>query len=303
MQPVLVVGSVAFDSIETPFGIAGRVVGGAATYFAVAAAHFTDVRMVAVVGEDFTDEQMGIFRGRRIDLTGLQQVPGETFRWKGKYSEDLNDRESIYTFLNVFEEFQPNLPPVYRTSPFVFLGNIHPRLQLEVLDQVESPEFVVADTMNYWIEKTPEELRQVLARVDALVINDAEARQLSKESNLVKAVQKLQAMGPRLLIIKRGEHGVLMFGPDGFFAVPGLPLNNVRDPTGAGDTFGGGLLGYLAECSVVNHDTLTRAVIAGSTMASFSVEAFGLERLLCVTSDEIQQRFLEFRRLTSFNEL
>lgn len=303
MQPVLVVGSVAFDSIETPFGIAGRVVGGAATYFAVAAAHFTDVRMVAVVGEDFTDEQMGIFRGRRIDLTGLQQVPGETFRWKGKYSEDLNDRESIYTFLNVFEEFQPNLPPVYRTSPFVFLGNIHPRLQLEVLDQVESPEFVVADTMNYWIEKTPEELRQVLTRVDALVINDAEARQLSKESNLVKAVQKLQAMGPRLLIIKRGEHGVLMFGPDGFFAVPGLPLNNVRDPTGAGDTFGGGLLGYLAECSVVNHDTLTRAVIAGSTMASFSVEAFGLERLLCVTSDEIQHRFVEFRRLTSFNEL
>ena len=258
---------------------------------------------MAVVGEDFTDEQMGIFRGRRIDLTGLQQVPGETFRWKGKYSEDLNDRESIYTFLNVFEEFQPNLPPVYRTSPFVFLGNIHPRLQLEVLDQVESPEFVVADTMNYWIEKTPEELRQVLARVDALVINDAEARQLSKESNLVKAVQKLQAMGPRLLIIKRGEHGVLMFGPDGFFAVPGLPLNNVRDPTGAGDTFGGGLLGYLAECSVVNHDTLTRAVVAGSTMASFSVEAFGLERLLCVTSDEIQQRFVEFRRLTSFNEL
>ncbi|SVA23686.1 uncharacterized protein METZ01_LOCUS76540, partial [marine metagenome] len=283
MQPVLVVGSVAFDSIETPFGVAGRVVGGAATYFAVAAAHFTDVRMVAVVGEDFTDEQMGIFRGRRIDLTGLQQVPGETFRWKGKYSEDLNDRESIYTFLNVFEEFQPNLPPVYRTSPFVFLGNIHPRLQLEVLDQVESPEFVVADTMNYWIEKTPEDLRQVLTRVDALVINDAEARQLSKESNLVKAVQKLQTMGPRLLIIKRGEHGVLMFGPDGFFAVPGLPLNNVRDPTGAGDTFGGGLLGYLAECSVVNHDTLTRAVIAGSTMASFSVEAFGLERLLCVT--------------------
>ena len=212
-------------------------------------------------------------------------------------------KRQIYTFLNVFEEFQPNLPPVYRTSPFVFLGNIHPRLQLEVLDQVESPEFVVADTMNYWIEKTPEELRQVLTRVDALVINDAEARQLSKESNLVKAVQKLQAMGPRLLIIKRGEHGVLMFGPDGFFAVPGLPLNNVRDPTGAGDTFGGGLLGYLAECSVVNHDTLTRAVIAGSTMASFSVEAFGLERLLCVTSDEIQQRFLEFRRLTSFNEL
>ncbi|MBE55341.1 MAG: sugar kinase [Acidobacteria bacterium] len=303
MQPVLVVGSVAFDSIETPFGVAGRVVGGAATYFAVAAAHFTDVRMVAVVGEDFTDEQMGIFRGRRIDLTGLQQVPGETFRWKGKYSEDLNDRESIYTFLNVFEEFQPILPPVYRASPFVFLGNIHPRLQLEVLDQVESPEFVVADTMNYWIEKTPEELHQVLTRVDALVINDAEARQLSKESNLVKAVQKLQAMGPRLLIIKRGEHGVLMFGPDGFFAVPGLPLNTVRDPTGAGDTFGGGLLGYLAGCSVVNHDTLTRAVIAGSTMASFSVEAFGLERLLCVTSDEIQQRFLEFRRLTSFNEL
>ncbi|MEE3138399.1 MAG: PfkB family carbohydrate kinase [Acidobacteriota bacterium] len=303
MQPVLVVGSVAFDSIETPFGVAGRVVGGAATYFAIAAAHFTDVRMVAVVGEDFGEEQMRIFRGRRIDLTGLQQVPGETFRWKGKYSEDLNDRETIYTFLNVFEEFRPTIPPAYRTSPFVFLGNIHPGLQLEVLEQVESPEFVVADTMNYWIEKTPEELRHVLSRIDALVINDAEARQLSKESNLVKAVQTLRAMGPKLLIIKRGEHGVLMFSQDGFFSAPGLPLNNVRDPTGAGDTFGGGLLGYLAECPIVNHDTLTRAVIAGSTMASFSVEAFGLERLLCVTPDEIQQRFLGFKRLTSFNEL
>lgn len=303
MHPILVVGSVAFDSIETPFGSASRVVGGAATYFGIAAAHFTDVRLVAVVGDDFDDERMQIFDGRRIDLTGLQRVAGDTFRWKGKYSYDLNDRETIYTFLNVFEEFRPTIPPDYRSSPFVFLGNIHPALQLDVLDQVESPRLVAADTMNYWIERAPDELRQVLTRIDALVINDAEARQLSGEANLVKAARAIQAMGPKLLIIKRGEHGVLMTRRDGFFAAPGLPLENVFDPTGAGDTFGGGFLGYLAGCAEVGDDTLARAVIAGSTMASFSVEAFGLDRLLAVTPEDVQQRFLEFKRLTHFEAL
>ena len=303
MQPVLVVGSVALDSIETPFGSVSRVVGGAATYFAIAAAHFTNVRVVAVVGDDFDDERMKIFQNRRIDLAGLQRVSGETFRWKGRYKDNLGDRETIYTHLNVFEAFRPAIPPTYCASPFVFLGNIHPTLQLEVLGQVESPQFSVADTMNYWIEGTPDALRLVLSRVDGLVINDAEARQLSGESNLVKAARIIQAMGPKLLIIKRGEHGVLMTRPNGFFAVPGLPLESVCDPTGAGDTFGGGFLGYLAGCSDVNDEALARAVIAGSTMASFSVEAFGLERLLSVTRDEIMQRFSEFKRLTHFEEL
>ncbi|MDP7472529.1 MAG: PfkB family carbohydrate kinase [Vicinamibacterales bacterium] len=296
-------GSVALDSIETPFGSASRVVGGAATYFGVAAAHFTDVRLVGVVGDDFDDERMQIFEGRRIDLAGLQRVAGDTFRWKGKYSYDLNDRETIYTFLNVFEEFRPTIPLAYRSSPFVFLGNIHPALQLDVLDQVESPRLVAADTMNYWIERAPEELRKVLTRIDALVINDAEARQLSGEANLVKAVRAIQAMGPKLLIIKRGEHGVLMTRGDGFFAVPGLPLEDVYDPTGAGDTFGGGFLGYLAGSPEVADDSLARAVIAGSTMASFSVEAFGLDRLLTVTPEDVQRRFQEFKRLTHFEAL
>ena len=303
MHPILVVGSVALDSIETPFGEVSRVVGGAATYFSLAASHFTHVRVVAVVGDDFDDERMRVFEGRRIDLDGLQRVPGATFRWKGKYSNDLNDRETIYTFLNVFETFRPTIPVAYRASPFVFLGNIHPALQLEVLDQVESPALVAADTMNYWIEGTPDALRRVLARIDALIINDAEARELSGEPNLVKAARAIQAMGPKLLIIKRGEHGVLMTRPDGFFAAPGLPLEDVCDPTGAGDTFGGGFMGYLAGCSAVTEDALARAVIAGSTMASFSVEGFGLTRLLRVTDEEIKRRFLEFQRMAHFEDL
>ena len=303
MHPILVVGSVAFDSIVTPFGEASRIVGGAATYFSVAASHFTEVRMVAVVGDDFDEEHMRVFAGRRIDLAGLQRVAGETFRWKGQYSYDLNDRETLYTFLNVFDQFRPTIPEAYRSSPFVFLGNIHPALQLEVLDQVESPTLVAADTMNYWIERTPAELRAVLARIDALVINDVEARELSGESNLVKAARAIRAMGPKLLIIKRGEHGVLMTRRDGFFAAPGLPLDAVYDPTGAGDTFGGGFLGYLAASPAVNDDTLARAVIAGSTMASFSVEEFGLARLLSVTDVDVKRRFLEFKQLTHFDEL
>ena len=246
---------------------------------------------------------MRIFNGRRIDLAGLQRVAGETFRWKGEYSYDLNDRETMYTHLNVFQDFRPVIPDSYRTSPFVFLGNIHPSLQLEVLDQVRAPRLVAADTMNYWIERTPDELRRVLKRIDALIINDSEARELSGEPNLVKAARRIQAMGPTLLIIKRGEHGVLMTRRDGFFAAPGMPLDEVFDPTGAGDTFAGGFVGYLAGCSAVTDDALARAVIVGSTMASFSVEDFGLERLSRVTHDEIKQRFVEFKRLTHFEEI
>lgn len=302
MHPILTVGSVAFDSIKTPFGEASRVVGGAATYFSVAASFFTDVRLVAVVGDDFTAEQMRVFSGRRIDLTGLQRVPGETFRWKGEYSVDFNSRETIYTHLNVFDQFRPVLPESYRSTPFVFLANIHPALQLEVLDQVHAPRFVAADTMNYWIEGTPGELRKVLGRVDALVINDEEARELSGESNLVKAARAIQRMGPALLVIKRGEHGVLVTR-DRFFAVPAMPLEEVVDPTGAGDTFAGGFMGFLASAVEITDTVVARAVIAGSALASLSVEDFGLDQLLRLTSGELHDRFAAFKRLTHFDAL
>ena len=304
MHPILVVGSVAFDSLKTPFGEASRIVGGAATYFSIAASFFSDVRVVAVVGQDFTDEHVQrVFGGRRIDLDGLQRVPGETFRWKGEYSFDLNDRESIYTHLNVFADFTPRIPEHYRSSPFVFLGNIQPSLQLDVLDQVQKPTLVAADTMNYWIERDPEELRRVMSRVDVLLINDSEARQLSGEWNLVKAARAIRLMGPRLLVIKRGEYGVLMSRGDGFFAAPAMPLESVFDPTGAGDTFAGGFVGYLASCPEVSDEALARAIIAGSTLASFAVEDFGLDRLLRLTQEEVRVRFVEFKRLTHFEEL
>jgi sugar/nucleoside kinase (ribokinase family) len=302
-QPVLTVGSVAFDSIRTPFGEVSRVVGGAATFFSIAASFFSDVRLVAVVGQDFSERHMQVFGGRRIDLEGLQRVPGDTFRWKGEYKLDLNTRETIYTHLNVFEDFSPRVPERFRSTPVVFLANIHPALQLEVLDQIESPRFVALDTMNYWIDGTPAELGRVLRRVDAVVINDEEARQLSGKANLVKAAREIRAMGPRRVIIKRGEHGVLMTRGDDFFAAPGLPLEEVCDPTGAGDTFAGGFVGYLAAADDLSDDAVTRAAICGSAMASLSVEDFGLGRLLSLTEEDIRARFDAFRRLTHFDGL
>ena len=303
MDPILTVGSVAFDSIKTPSGEASRVVGGAATYFSVAASYFTDVRLVAVVGEDFTDDQMRVFAGRSIDLGGLQRLPGETFRWKGEYSSNFSQRKTIYTHLNVFDQFRPVLPENYRQTPFVFLANIHPTLQSEVLDQVTTPRFVAADTMNYWIDGTPEELRAVLRRVDALVINDEEARQLSGEVNLVKAARTIQQMGPSILVIKRGEYGALMARASGFFAVPAFPLEAVSDPTGAGDTFAGGFMGYLASAGEITDAVITRGIIAGSALASFAVEGFGLERLMQLTPELLRVRFAEFRQLTYFDAL
>jgi sugar/nucleoside kinase (ribokinase family) len=302
VNPILAVGSVAFDSIKTPFGEASRVVGGAATYFAIAASFFTEVRIVAVVGEDFSGHVEKVFGGRRIDLAGLETIPGETFRWKGEYGFDLNSRESIYTRLNVFDRFQPKIPDSHRSSPFVFLGNIHPSLQADVLDQVRQPRLVGADTMNYWIERTPDELRRVLKRVDVLLINDSEARELAGEANLVKAARCVQQMGPKTLVIKRGEHGVLMTRTGGgFFAAPAMPLEEVFDPTGAGDTFAGGFLGYLASCDQVEDAALARAIIYGSTLASFAVEDFSVERLLRLRKDEVTDRFNEFKRLTHFD--
>ena len=302
MHPILAVGSVAFDSIKTPFGEANRVVGGAATYFAIAASFFTEVRVVAVVGEDFGANVDKVFGGRKIDLSGLEKVPGETFRWKGEYGFDLNSRETIYTHLNVFEAFKPKIPARHKTSPFVFLGNIHPTLQTDVLNQVEKPVMVGADTMNYWIERTPDELQQVLKRVDVLLINDSEARELAREANLVKAARRVQSMGPKILVIKRGEHGVLMTrASGGFFAAPAMPLEEVFDPTGAGDTFAGGFLGYLASCDAVDDASMTRAIIYGSTMASFAVEDFSCDRLLRLTADEVSERYKEFKKLTHFD--
>ena len=303
MKSILTVGSVAFDSVKTPFGEVSRVVAGAATYFSIAASFFTDVRLVGVVGDDFLDDHLSVFTDRRIDLDGLQRVAGETFRWRGEYSSDLNSRETIYTHLNVFEDFSPRIPGRFQTTPFVFLANIHPALQLEVLEQVKEPELVALDTMNYWIEGTPAELQKVLGRVNVLVINDSEARQLSGEVNLVKAARIIQDMGPERVVIKRGEYGVLMTRPEGFFAVPGLPLDRVCDPTGAGDTFAGGFVGFLAAAAQITDQVVNQAVIAGSVMASFAVEEFGLDRLLTLTNVEIKQRFEAFKRLTHFDEL
>jgi sugar/nucleoside kinase (ribokinase family) len=303
--PILAVGSVAFDSIKNPFGEANRVVGGSATYFALAASFFTDVRLVAVVGEDFEERGSEVFGGRSIDTSGLQVMPGETFRWKGVYGFDLNQRDTIYTKLNVFEDFQPVISEEWRSSPIVFLGNIHPRLQLDVLDQVAAPRLVAADTMNLWIENTPDDLRKVLERVDILIINDSEARELSQEANLVKAARVLRAMGPSTVVIKRGEHGVLTTtSNDGeFFAAPALPLEEVFDPTGAGDTFAGGFVGYLAACGDTCDASMARAIIYGSTLASFAVEDFSIDRLLRLSQDEIADRFRQFKRLTHFDEV
>jgi sugar/nucleoside kinase (ribokinase family) len=302
---ILVVGSVAYDTVETPFGRAERVLGGSAAFFAVAAAFFAPVRLVGVVGDDFGEDQIARLRGRGIDLEGLERTAGKTFFWEGKYSFDLNARETVRTDLNVFQQFQPKIPPAYRHSEYVFLGNIDPVLQRGVLDQVDKPTVVACDTMNYWIDRTPDELKKTLARVDVLLINDAEARELSGEWNIVAAARKVRAMGPRVLVVKKGEHGVLMFTEHGSFAAPAFPLEEVFDPTGAGDTFAGGFLGYLAAANGQGSDdeALRRAVVMGSTLASFCVEAFSLDRLFTLTRPEIDDRFRRFKRLTHFEAL
>jgi len=302
-MPILVVGSVAYDTVETPFGQAEQVLGGSASFFSVAASFFAPVNLVAVVGEDFGEEQLAAFRDRPIDLEGLERTEGKTFHWQGKYSLDLNSRDTIRTDLNVFEFFKPKIPASYRTSEAVFLGNIDPVLQREVLDQVEGPRLVACDTMNFWIDGKPEELRELLRDVQVLLINDAEARDLSGEWNLVKAARAIREMGPRTLVVKKGEHGVLMFTGEGSFAAPAYPLEEVFDPTGAGDTFAGGFLGYLASTGEVGDPALRRAVIVGSALASFCCEAFSLDRLLTLTRREIDERYREFQDLTRFESL
>ena len=300
---LLVVGSVALDSVRTPFGEADDVLGGSATYFSTAASYFTDVNLVAVVGEDFPESHVQFLKSRKINVDGLERVSGKTFRWRGEYGYQLNEARTLKTELNVFENFRPKLPASYRGVGVVFLANIDPELQLDVLRQVKAPNFVACDTMNFWIEGKHDALLRTLREVDLLVINDGEARELARESNLVRSARAILNMGPKTLIIKRGEYGALMFNGKTVFSAPAYPLEAVFDPTGAGDCFAGGLMGYLANIRNFDEAALRQAVIFGSVMASFNVEAFSLERIKVLSYDEIMERFREFKALTEFRNV
>lgn len=298
---LLVVGSVAFDNIRTPYGQAEDVAGGSASYFAVTASYFTPVNIVAVVGEDFGKAQMQIFEGRRIDTRGLEKAEGKTFRWRGEYNGDMNEARTLETQLNVFQSFSPKIPAAYLDSEFVFLGNIDPVLQLHVRRQLPNARWVACDTMNYWINGKLDELKKTLAEVDVLVINEGEARMLSGAENLRKAAVVIQKLGPSTLVVKRGEHGAVLFQGGSIFFAPAYPLEQIHDPTGAGDTFAGGFMGYLARTGDLSEAHLRRALVYGSVMASFAVEEFGLSRLLRVQPQEIDARFKEFKAMTHFD--
>ncbi len=300
---LLAVGSVALDSLETPFGRREDVLGGSASYFSTCASFFGPTRMVAVVGGDFPDEHVRFFASRGIDLAGLVRRPGRTFRWKGRYEFDLNTAHTLETQLNVFAEFRPELPSHYRDSEYVFLGNIDPDLQRAVLDQVRAPRFVACDTMNFWIASKRESLLRTLKRVDLLFVNDAEARQLAEEHNVVKAARRILSFGPRAVVVKRGEYGALFFSGDEVFAASAYPLAAVFDPTGAGDSFAGGFMGYVARTRREDHATMRRAIVLGSVLASFTVEQFSLERLRTLVPEEIRARYGEARRLSHFDDL
>ena len=304
---ILAVGSVAYDSVKTPFGEANEILGGSATYFSIAASFFASVSLVACVGKDFKQQDFDFLESRGIDLQGLEYLNGETFRWAGEYGYDLNDAKTLDTQLNVFAEFNPKIPSSYAGCDFVFLGNIDPLLQRRVLAQVNRPGLVACDTMNYWIEGHFKSLHQTLKLVDLLIINDAETRQLAGESNLVKAARKIHTWGPHTIVIKQGEYGALMFrrepnGDESVFSAPAYPLEDVFDPTGAGDSFAGGLMGYLAGTGRSDKEALRQAIVFGSVMASFNVERFSLERMRELTFTGIQLRYREFSELVRFEE-
>jgi sugar/nucleoside kinase (ribokinase family) len=295
------VGSVAFDALESPYGKVDRALGGAATYFAVAASLFTHVNLVGIVGDDFTEADAQIFHGRTIDIEGLERATGKTFFWAGRYSQNLNERITLATELNVFAEFKPRLPEKYRSSKYVFLANIAPDLQRDVLHQVKKrPKIAALDTMNYWIERSNAELRETLKHVDILMINDSETRELSNEHNLLRAAKHIFKMGPTTLIVKRGEYGAMMVDKRGVFCVPAFPLEEPHDPTGAGDSFAGGFMGYLAGCGDKSDASLRRAMVYGSVLGSFAVEKFGLDRLRHLKRSEIHSRARHFLKLTQF---
>jgi len=300
MMSILVVGSVALDSVETPFGKAEDVLGGSATYFSVAASFFTNVNLVAVTGDDFPREHIEFLKTKPIDIEGLKKMPGKTFRWQGRYGYDLNNAETLSTCLNVFKDFSPKLPPNYCDSNYIFLANIDPELQTDVLNQIKSPRLVACDTMNFWIRGKSNALKETLKRVDVLIINEAEARELSQEANLIHAARKIFLYGPRMLVVKRGEYGVLMFNGESIFTIPAFPLEYVFDPTGAGDSFAGGFMGYLASCGNIDDANLRKAIIFGNVVASFTVEDFSLNRLKTLNSKDIEKRYSQFKKLTCF---
>jgi sugar/nucleoside kinase (ribokinase family) len=302
---ILVVGSVAFDTIATPSGRVQDMLGGSATYFSLAASYFTDVRVVAVVGEDFSAEQENVLKKRGVDTCGIEHAKGKTFRWGGQYLENLNEAKTDFTELNVFEKFQPRIPDSYRDSKFLFLGNIHPALQTAVRRTMDGVRMTGGDTMNFWIQGAPKDLAETLKGVDILLINDGEAEMLAGERNLPRAAHKVLAMGPKALVIKHGEYGATIFFREGAFGIgkhpfraPALPIDEVKDPTGAGDSFAGGFMGYIASQEDINREVLKRALFYGGVMGSFAVERFGTERLQSLTRDEIDARFQIFRELT-----
>ena len=303
MGKLLVVGSVALDTVKTPFGEVTEVLGGSATYFSTAASYFTSVDLIAAGGKDCPEQHVAFLKSRKIDLAGLERRPGATFRWKGAYSHQLNEAQTLDTRLNVFETFRPKIPAQYSSPDVLFLGNIDPNLQLDVLQQVKRPALVACDTMNFWINGKRDALWNVLQHIDILIINDGEARALGEDTNLVKVAKKILARGPKHLIVKRGEYGVLMFNDKQVFGAPAFPLDDVRDPTGAGDTFAGGFLGYLAATGNRSPEAMRQAIIFGSVMASFTVEAFSLDRLRILDYKEIEARFKEFKRLTHFEDI
>lgn len=297
-----VIGTLAYDTIETPFGRADDALGGSACYIATSASYFLpSVGIVGIVGDDFSTDALDFLRSRGIDTAGVEiREGGKTFRWSGRYHFDLNQRDTLDTQLNVLADFDPTIPENMRDAEFVCLGNIDPLLQLKVLDQMTAPKFVVCDTMNFWIERSLDDLKIVLSRVDCLIINDSEAREISGDPNLIRSAKKIMAMGPHILIIKKGEHGALLFQDGEIFSAPAYPLESIFDPTGAGDTFAGGFIGYLARCGEVTQAGLRRAVIHGSAMASFCVEQFSLDALKDLTQEQIRERVDSFRRLSHF---
>jgi sugar/nucleoside kinase (ribokinase family) len=297
---LLVVGSVALDTVETPFGRAEDALGGSATFFAAAASLFCPVQLVGVMGDDYPVDALGFLEDRGVDLSGLERAAGESFRWSGVYSYDLNSRETLETRLGVFADFEPKIPAAFKDAEWVFLGNIHPSLQLRVLDQIDRPRLVACDTMNYWIDSERETLLELLSRVDMLMLNDAEARQISGDYNLARAAKWIHERGPQYLVIKKGEHGAILFTPGSVFFAPGYPLEEVFDPTGAGDAFAGGFMGHLAQCGRFDEADLRRAVVYGSVLGSYAVERFSVERFKDLTMEEIEDRVRAFREMTMF---
>lgn len=304
MNKLLIVGTVAFDAIETPFGKTDKILGGAATYIGLAASHFkVQSAIVSVVGDDFPQEYLDLLSSRNIDLTGIEKVSGgKTFFWSGRYHNDLNSRDTLDTQLNVLADFNPVVPENFKNADVVMLGNLHPNTQISVLDQMtEKPKLVVLDTMNFWMDCALEELKEVMKRIDVITINDEEARQLSGEYSLVKAAEVIRQMGPRYVVIKKGEHGALLFDKHDVFFAPALPLKEVFDPTGAGDTFAGGFAGYLAQSSNISFKNMKNAIIYGSNLASFCVEKFGTKRMEEITKVEVKDRLQQFKMLTQFD--